>query len=252
MAKIGRNEICPLCNSGEKYKKCHLRMQEKEQYENRSSLFERFSNAPIYVRVSSSEGQPVEMTVSNMSVTKNGVKNNLLKEELSVSIGSVNGEKTQESLASLNITQQEEALGEIRTSGNASISNNSGHYSMFIAAISKKKIESVGGLFAKVKIKKQYNGEPFFDYFDVVCGTKAKDQHSHITFYPDGNCKFIAFRTEKCRLESKLCYDAAGKNIFPSKAIIHFDDFSEILTLTFNFDKTKKTVTLNEAIFSGI
>jgi hypothetical protein len=118
----------------------------------------------------------------------------------------------------------------------------------------QEKIRSNGGLYAKVKIKKQHNGEPSFDYFDVVCGKGGKDRENspHITFYPDGNGKCIEFRTEKCRLESKLRYDNVGKNIFPSEAIIHFNEYSEKLTLTFNFDKTKKTVTLNEAIFSGI
>jgi hypothetical protein len=139
MAKIGRNVICPLCNSGEKYKYCHGRIQKKEQYKNKSSLFERSSNASLVVKQSSSGSQSTGITISNVSITKNGVKSILLDEELSVSVDSVDGEKTQESQALLIFPQQEEALGEIRISGNASISNNFEHYSICIAATCKKK-----------------------------------------------------------------------------------------------------------------
>lgn len=251
MAKIGRNDICPLCSSGKKYKHCHLMMQEKEQakHKNEPSWFERVSNAPFFVRISSSDGQPAGMTISSASITKNGVKTILLDEELTVSVGSVNGEKTQESLALLSIPQHEAMLGEIRTSGNACISNNSEHHSICIAATCIKKIRSNGGLFANVRIKKQ--NEPSFDHFDILCGPKGKKEHSHITFYPEGNGKFIGFREENCRLETKLCYDNADKNIFPSEAIIHFNDYSETLTLTFDFNNIAKLVTLNDAAFSG-
>ncbi|MBT5345672.1 hypothetical protein HOK96_01310, partial [bacterium] len=163
-------------------------------------------------------------------------------DEITLSVNKVEGDKSQSS-ALLSVPVKEGQGGTIQTKNNASVSNDSDWYRIRLPKKITEPRSSDGKLFARIKILHQRDKN--FDYLDILIG---KGDHAHITFYFDGNGKYIDQRRYKCSLEGVLKYQPDTKKILPSTLVIVLDDYTECLVLTFDHSADGE-LSLTEAIF---
>lgn len=224
-----------------------------------NSLYNKLANneLPFTGYISSSNGQPASMKVSQASIVRDGVETVLFQDEITLSVNSISGDNTQETTAVFSVPTNPLQKPELRTTGNATITNQSERYAVNLLGGKKEiKVKSPKGLFAIIRIKHQ--GDADFDFFDILFGVQKQDEskdqdgrkdRAHLSIYPDGNGKFIRLSSHQCELESELGYDAVQKNIFPSKLTIHSTEFSEKLIVLFEFNLKEKKAVLTEATF---
>lgn len=108
-------------------------------------------------------------------------------------------------------------------------------------------MKSSKNVFATIRIRHQ--GDRDFNYLDIIMGEEGDTEHSHITFYFDGNGKCILSRKYKCELESMMQYDPTTRDITPLNIKLIFDDFETSLKLQFKYSPQKKVVELKSATF---
>lgn len=238
--KVYPNDKCP-CKSGHKYKKC---CSSKDQ--GMKQLFKKLSNGelPFCAEIISADGQNSSMEIHGASYIKDGVETVLVKDRIVLSTNAVNGDKVSSS-ASIAVPIKNEELPKISINGNASVTNNTGHYSIEPLENHRLYIVSKNNIKAEIKVSKQRDGG--FDYFDVLF--LVGETHPHLTFYPDGNGKYFGLRNYNCELKSILDYNAIEKTISPSKISIEVADISEKLIMNFEFNNNTKTVKLNNVNF---
>jgi len=247
---------CP-CRSGKKYKNCCKKKDEM----NRSliNLGEKLRNGDLSFRaeISSENGEASSMKVTSASIDTGYGKKTLLEDEITLSTGSSTGDSIDNSSAQLTVPVNSYHKPQIKTKGNASVTNETSSYKISIQGNSKKlKIKSESGLFAILRVAKQRDTD--IGYLDVLFGTKGEKEQvnqsgsknrPHIAFHPDGNCKFIRLSNYECELSSVLDYDTRNKDIFPSTVEIHSSAHSESILIEFEFLALEKVVVLKSAVF---
>lgn len=213
---------------------------------------------PLRAEITSKEGTSSSMKVSNARITKDGIETTLLDEEITLSTNTTDGDKTSGASARLSIPVNRQFKPEILTKGNASVTNTTSVYDIEILNNPKNglKIDSETGLFAVIRVKSQR--DKGFEYFDVLFGPKGQSElinekgekeRPHIAFYSEGNGKFIRLSGYDWELTSKLEYDPASKNIYPSCIEIYSDEHSEKIVMDFEFNSDERKVTLKDAYF---
>lgn len=215
---------------------------------------------PVRATITSSDGTASSMKIGKAVIIRDGVERVIFEDEITLSTNTIEGEKIENSSASISVPSRADLEPKIETKGNASVTNRDSIYSLEIHGKPKKlKIASRGGLFAVVMIRRQRNEG--FSYFDVLFGREGeseavdssdKKNRPHISFHPDGNGKFIRLSNYRCTLHGDLAYDPATKSISPAKCIIEVRDFSERIVMNFEFNSEQKKVTLKEAFFESV
>jgi len=207
--------------------------------------YDTFSNLPFRAEIESENGETTSMTINSASITKEGITTNILDDEITLSVNQTDGDNLSKSSAILTVPQNDKTKSEIRTTGNANVKNSEKYYK--IEPLSKRnlKIKSSQGNKARIKIGKQIDEN--FEYLDILFLTG--ETHPHITFYPDGNGKFIGLRGFDCRLKSILDYDPNSKNISPSAIEIEVKNINEKLRLDFSFDNKNEIISLTKWSF---
>jgi len=215
------------------------------------SLFDKLKNGelPFRAEVTTKNGEISSMVVSDAKVIIDGVETTLLDDEITISSNSADGDKTNHSSASISIPVKNSEAPEIKTEGNASVTNTTSNYHIEIKDNPKKlKIKSESGLFAIVRIKEQRDTNSL--YYDIYFGKKGKEEsvddsgqknRPHIALYPDGNGKFIRLSGYKCNLKSNLNYCPSNKTIYPSSIEIHSIQHSETIAMNFQFNENSNT-----------
>ncbi len=250
--KVGRNALCP-CGSKRKYKQCCIGKNSL------SSVFNKFENGelPFRAEIISSNGQSSSMKVYNASIIKDGVKQILFDDEITLSVNDIKDDVTEKASAMISIPTERSLLPEILTLGNATVSNQTSKYLLEIIDCKKKlKISSKKGLFASILISEQRDAGCFC--FDVLFGIEGQKEifdennqknRPHIRFYPSGNGKFIRFSGYKCELINKMKYNSDSKFVYPSTIEIKCLDYAESIFLSFEFIEDAQKVILIKATF---
>lgn len=248
-SKIGRNDKC-LCGSGKKYKNCCLnKLQNKSTLESQNEWkewMERVSKLPFRAEIISKDSSHGSIKVYSAKIIQDGQEKILFEDKIELSTNSINGDKLEQSTATLVIPQNNEEP-KIKTIGNALVSNSTTINDIALNGNKKKlkeKIES--GLFASVQIGLQRNtGQKYFQLFFGISGKEEKINSSgmkdrpHIDFYPSGNGKFIRLSDYKCTIESESKYDKDEKIIFPSLIYILIEEYNQKLEIKFTYEEGK-------------
>ena len=232
------NSPCP-CGSRKKYKRC---CRSKDQ--GRQNLHQRIlaGEVPFFVRTSSTEGTSSQLTVSDVSVTRDGVETVLVDKEITVATNSVGGDKTERAAASMSIPVDGISLGSIQVSGNATVSNGNALATLALhAGRDKIKCVSSTGLFAIARVRTQ--SDTGQQYFDLLFGTSGQTenldsngikQRPHIAIHPDGNGKFIRLAGHCCDLESEMTYSPVTRQVVPQVVRIRSTTHREVLVVNFS------------------
>jgi hypothetical protein len=231
------NQPCP-CGSGKKYKRCH------RDYDDAVIAFRekvKTGALNVFARVVSTDGTNAQMEIAEMSVTQDGHTTLLVDEHMTLSTNAQSGDKTSRASASISFPSHGLSNGIIRTSGNASVSNNRRPIALQISGTSRSlKKKSENGLFVVARIKVQRDAGR--EYFDILFGTAnrrelrnelGEKQRPHLAFHPDGNGKFIRLSGYKCELETEQKYISTEKTILPSTVRIQSLDHMETVELLF-------------------
>ncbi len=254
--KIARNAPCP-CGSHRKYKKCC--MSKNEMGNELNSLFDKIykGDIPFRAEITSTNGQSSSMKVYNASIIRDGVKQVLFDDEITLSVNDIKNDVTEKASAMISIPTVRSLKPEILTLGNANVSNQTSQYLLeFFDCKKKLKISSKKDLFAVIRISEQRDAGCFC--FDVLFGSKGQNEiidennqknRPHIRFYPSGNGKFIRFSGYNCDLINKMNYNSESKNIYPSNIEIKCLDYAESIFLLFEFLEQEQKVILREAKF---
>jgi hypothetical protein len=194
-----------------------------------------------FARVKSSDGAHAQIDIASMSLSRDGFTSDLIEEHISLSTNAQVGDITNKSAAIISFPLNSLNEGIIQTSGNASVSNNPKPIMLQICGGSDQiKVKSANGLFVIARLRLQRNTG--FQYFDILFGTANRretlnasgaKQRPHLSFYPDGNGKFIRLADYKCELETMQKYNAQQKQIIPSSIRIRSLEHMEIIELNF-------------------
>ncbi len=221
--KTNKNYFCP-CGSGKKYKNCCYTKDFGF-----STLRQKLMNdeLPFFASITSSNSQSSSFKLQNAKVVKNGIEKTVFDDEITLSTNTTNGDKTENSSASLVIPIKPNLESKINISGNATVRNNMEPYKIEIRDNPKKiRIKSGKGLFAIIRIAFQRSAG--FYFFDVLFGVEGQEEtintdgnkeRPHIAIYPDGNGKFIRLLGHNCELESELTYDPSQKKYLSCQVI---------------------------------
>lgn len=213
---------------------------------------------PFRAEITSKDGNTSSMKVSDARIIVDGVETVLLDEEITLNTNTIDGEHTSKASASLNIPVNDRSQPEILTKGNASVTNMGDPYDIEILDNRKRlKVQSDSGLFAVIRICHQRDEN--FKYFDVLFGTKGQTEsidekgvkdRPHITFYSEGNGKYIRLSDYDCELSSSLGYNQHSKDIYPSRIEIFSYGHSQKIVVCFEFNSVKRKVILKDAYFA--
>jgi hypothetical protein len=196
----------------------------------------------VRYEISGSGLEPESMIASSAYISRDGIEEVIFEDDITLSTNDVrsHGESGSFSSASLSIdVKTKKAV--INTVGNASVRNKNAYQKIQFAG-GKKNLKALSstGWFASVKLKYQRNAE--HDYVDVYFGISGREEkvtndgqkdRPHISFYPDGNGKFIRLSGYKCILKGELTYDTSTSAILPVKLKIEIEDSTEDLILIF-------------------
>jgi hypothetical protein len=259
------NGIC-ACGSGKKYKKCckliiatERNIQQKAQTAQNdwNAWIERVSSLPFTAVISTENGTQGSMMVESASITKDGITTELFNDPITLSTNQCDGDQTDQSSASICISQDLETKSGAQIIGNANVKNKKSHYDIGISGNPKNlKVKSPQGLFAIIKIIARRDCG--FNCFDILFGEAGREeiishdgikQRPHLTIFPDGNNKYFRLAGYKCNMEAKLQYEPNEKSIHPLEYCITFDDYSEKLLLSFMYSKDEDRVVLINATF---
>ena len=247
-SKTPRNAPCP-CGSPKKFKQCCL---ENERNASRS-LLQRISagELPFFARIVSGGDEPVEMTITDVSVTVDGVTRVLLDEPASLTVNTADSVgDTGPSAVAFSRSVDGKLPAMLDAVGNANVVIGAPAVDIGLAGGSKKmKASSAEGLWATAKVGRQRStGTHIFElYFGVAGRAEPIDQatgqksRAHLSFRPDGNANFIRFAEDRCQLLTFMEY-SRDTGVVPARAVVSLDDFVSNLELRFSVDGNGRVV----------
>jgi len=236
-----------------KYKRCC-----RAKDEGMRSLFQKILSGqiPFGARIVSKSGEAASVEVKNVSITQGGRTTVLLDEKITLATNSTDGDRTENSVASISIPTNGLSLGAIRTVGNASVSNTVRPQKVALAGgVKKLKAKSGSGLF--VVARTGFQNDTKIAYFDFLFGMSGQSegvddsgikQRPHIYLYPDGNGKFIRLTGHNCEMESDMQYCSSAHQVLPQKLRIKSIDAGETVEVIFSTENPD-VVVLNEIRF---
>lgn len=236
-------KICG-CGSGKKFKWCC----KNKPVDNRS-LYEKISSGeiPFSARVYSTNGESSSIKIENASVTIGGLKKMVINQPVVLSTNGICGEETASAAVSISVPVNGNSIGNIYTSGNASVESQSGialpNISIFNGKKRLKK-EGINGLHVTVYIGLQRNtGRNFLCILFGRSGQKEEinsegvKNRPHIEVYPDGNGKFIRIKSHCCEISSECTYEPVTGETKILSLIIVSKELRESVELKFNHSK---------------
>ena len=248
------NMLCH-CGSGKKYKRCC-----RAKDEGMRKLFEKLASGqpPFTAQIRSQSGESSSMEVHSASITQHGRTTVLLDEKVTLTTNSTRGDKTTTSIASISIPADGVSLGEIRTVGNASVSNVSRppKITLFGGRKELKAKSKSGLLFVVARIK--LDGATQIECFDFLFGARGQSEYAdetgikqrpHIALYPNGNGAFIRLAGHNCEIESDMTYHSEKRQVIPQQLRIKSTDSGQAIEVEFSAENPDEIV-LNDIRFT--
>jgi hypothetical protein len=224
------------------------------------NLFEKLASGqlPFTAQIRSQSGESSSMEVHSASITQHGRTTVLLDEKVTLTTNSTRGDKTTTSVASISIPADGVSLGEIRTVGNASVSNVSRPPKITLFGGRKElKAKSKSGLLyvvARIELDRETQIECFAFMFGVCGQSEHTDesgikQRPHIALYPDGNGAFIRLAGYNCEIESDMTYHSEKHQVIPQQLRIKSTDSGQTIEVEFSAENPDEIV-LNDIRFT--
>lgn len=225
------------CGSGKPYKKCH-----RAHDIGMEKILRKAYDGELKFRaeVISESGEVSSMQAGNFTIIRNGVERVVSDDMFTLTTNTVLGDKTDSAAASMSLSV-DGTEGEIATSGNATVSNQSIAIPLRLQGnVRKLKAKSPSGGFviARIDLQRDTNTQ----YFDFLFGKSGQPEEadnagrknrSHVAFFPDGNGKFLRLAGGQCELSCEQRYLPGEKMVVPRIAKIRSPHFTEQLVAQF-------------------
>lgn len=205
--------------------------------------------------VISESGEATSMQAGNFTIIRNGVEQIVSDDMFTLTTNTVPGNKTDRATASMSLGV-DGTEGDIATSGNATVSNQSIALPLRLQGNVKKlkaKSPSGGFVIARIDLQRDTNTQ-FFDFLFGKSGqpeeadNEGRKNQSHVAFFPDGNGKFLRLAGGQCELSCEHRYHPEEKMMAPRIAKIRSPHFTEQLVA--QFATIDGTVVLQSIVFT--